>query len=170
MAGAGLPSLPADALVDEAGADSDRPVTLYGETASRPAPDPPGGPGALQPMGQHKGSGLALACELLAGALIGSGTNADPEARFRNGMLSIVIDPARFGDPAGIAAEAAGFLEAVRATAPRAEGGRVLTPGEPERAGRARGAAEGVALSPGLRASLVAASEATGARVPDGLG
>ena len=63
--------LPKDAMVDEDGADSDRPVTLYGPSAETHVPDPRQGPGALQTMGQHKGSGLALACELLAGALVG---------------------------------------------------------------------------------------------------
>jgi uncharacterized oxidoreductase len=159
--------LPPDAMVDPDGSDSDRPATLYGETASRAAPDPRGGPGALQPMGDHKGSGLALACELLAGALIGSGTNSDPNQRFCNGMLSIVLDPKRFGDPEGIAAEAAAFLDAVRSAAPRDAAKPVLTPGEPERAGRRRAAAEGVPLSAGLRASLAEASAKTGVAVPD---
>lgn len=162
-------ALPPDAMVDPDGADSDRPATLYGETASRAAPDPRAGPGALQPMGDHKGSGLALACELLAGALIGSGTNADPEARFCNGMLSIVLDPKRFGDPEGIAAEAAAFLEAVRSAAPRDAAKPVLTPGEPERAGREAAARDGVPLSAGLRASLAEASAKTGVAVPDAM-
>lgn len=162
--------LPPDAMVDPDGADSDRPVTLYGETASRAAPDPRAGPGALQPMGDHKGSGLALACELLAGALIGSGTNADPGARFRNGLLTIVLDPKRFGDAGEIGAEAAAFLSAVRSAAPRRADVPVMTPGEPERAVRAKAAEAGVALPPGLLATLREASAKTGVTPPAGLG
>ena len=54
-------------------------------------------PGALTAMGMHKGSGLALACELLAGALTGSGA-CGPGDRVHNGMLSIYIDPARMNE------------------------------------------------------------------------
>ena len=49
------------------------------------------------PFGEHKGSGLALVCELLAGAIVGSATvttPTPPERGIINGMLSIVIDPA----------------------------------------------------------------------------
>lgn len=160
--------LPEDALVDDEGRDSTDPVTLYGQSARNAAPDPRMGPGALQTMGQHKGSGLAIACDLLAGALIGSDHNADPDAAFCNGMLSIVIDPARFGDPEGIAEQAEAFIAHIRASAPRG-GDPVLTPGDPERAGRAKGAAEGVPLSEGLLKSLREASAGTGVPVPAGL-
>ena len=153
--------LPGDAMVDAEGADSTDPVTLYGLSARSEVQDPRMGPGALQTMGQHKGSGLAVACDLLAGALIGSDDNADPQAQFCNGMLSIVIDPARFGDPTAIAAQAGDFIAHIRASAPRA-GDPVLTPGDPERVGRARGAVEGVPLSAGLLKSLHEASARTG--------
>src|SRR3569832_1379827 len=52
--------------------------------------------GALMPFGEHKGFGMAVACELLGGALTGSGTwhrPADTRRSVVNGMLAIVIDP-----------------------------------------------------------------------------
>ena len=85
-------ALPADAMVDGQGQDSQIPATIYGPTATGNVPDPRAGDGAIQTFGQHKGSGLGLACELLAGALTGAGTNAH-ERPFCNGMLSIVLDP-----------------------------------------------------------------------------
>ena len=69
---------------------------------------PRGGIGAIQTFGEHKGSGLGLACELLAGALTGSGTNAH-ERPFCNGMLSIVFDPAKFDQDNGMRQEIEDF-------------------------------------------------------------
>jgi LDH2 family malate/lactate/ureidoglycolate dehydrogenase len=53
--------------------------------------------GALLTFGEHKGYGLAVACELLGGALTGGGTwhrPADSARTVLNGMLTILIDPA----------------------------------------------------------------------------
>jgi len=59
--------------------------------------------GALTTFGEHKGYALAFVCEMLAGALFGSGTmrpeRQDAES-VTNGMLTIVIDPARLTDQA----------------------------------------------------------------------
>lgn len=160
--------LPPDAMVDGAGADSDDPVSLYGETAQTAVPDPRVGDGALQTMGQHKGSGLALACELLAGALVGSGTNADADAQICNGMLSIVLDASRFAEPGSLAEEVERFVGYVRGTAPRGDK-PVMIPGDPERAERARGEAEGVILGEGLFGSLMETSAKLRVPPPEGL-
>jgi uncharacterized oxidoreductase len=57
--------------------------------------------GAALTFGEHKGYALAFVCEMLAGALSGSGTMR-PERQGRgtatNGMLTIVIDPSRLVD------------------------------------------------------------------------
>ena len=50
------------------------------------------GTGAIRAFGEHKGSGLAFICELLGGALTGTGATA-PDRRFANGMLAFYIDP-----------------------------------------------------------------------------
>ena len=55
--------------------------------------------GALVRFGEHKGFGLALACELLAGALPGGKTQAGPRsspATF-NSMFSVIVSPERLG-------------------------------------------------------------------------
>src|SRR6201999_3832912 len=47
--------------------------------------------GVVLPFGEHKGSGLALVCEILAGAIVGSATvttSTPPERGIINGMLS----------------------------------------------------------------------------------
>ena len=53
------------------------------------------GPGALRAMGEHKGSGISVMCELLAGALTGTGTAGPRRVRFANGMMSVYVDPAQ---------------------------------------------------------------------------
>ncbi len=56
--------------------------------------------GAILPFGEHKGSGLALICELLGGALSGGKTlsgKLDAGRRVLNGMFSILIDPGKMG-------------------------------------------------------------------------
>jgi uncharacterized oxidoreductase len=57
--------------------------------------------GALTPFGDYKGFGIALFCEMLAGALSGGGTiqpGNHPQGSIVNNMLTIVIDPARLVD------------------------------------------------------------------------
>jgi len=81
---------PRDSLIGPDGAYSDNPDVLYGPEVPGKVDNPRDGPGALAPMGEHKGSGLAVACELLAGALTGSGTATEGGSdRTHNGMLSI---------------------------------------------------------------------------------
>ena len=55
------------------------------------------GSAAVRAMGEHKGSGLSIMIELLAGALTGGGCGVAGRKSLENNMLSIVLDPARFG-------------------------------------------------------------------------
>ncbi len=83
---AGKPMLDG-ALLDHEGKPTTNPSVMYTEPR-----------GVVLPFGEHKGSGLALVCELLAGAIVGSAsvsTATPPERGILNGMLSIVIDHAR---------------------------------------------------------------------------
>ena len=158
--------LPADAMVDAQGQDSDRPHTIYGASATGDVPDPRGGDGAIQTFGQHKGSGLGLACELLAGALTGAGTNAH-DRPFCNGMLSIVLDPRKLNTEDQIAAEVSDFIASIRQTAPRTENQPVLIPGDPERASRAAASQNGVELNPAIADQLRAISTKLDVAIPE---
>ena len=103
--------------------------------------------GALLAFGGHKGSGLALMCELLGGALAAGMTQRDDDSsrrRVLNGMLSVLIDPAALSDRAAFEAETLAFIEWVKASPPREGFSEVLVAGEPERAYRARRRVEGV--------------------------
>jgi uncharacterized oxidoreductase len=117
--------------------------------------------GALRTMGLHKGYGLAVACELLGGALTGNGTwHSEDRSKKRvwNGMFTIVIDPARLGTRDAFAEETAAFLESVRRS-PVAPGfDKVRIAGEPERETRARREREGIPVDGTTWNEIVAAA------------
>ena len=159
-------SLPSQAMVDESGDDSDDPISLYGATAFQDVPDPTAGTGAIQTFGAHKGSGLGLACELLAGALTGSGTNAKKRP-FCNGMLSIVFDSEQFDTDHIMQSEIHDFITSIRQAAPREKGGQVLIPGDKERQTRAKMAKEGVPLDEAIISDLIALSHKYNVMIPE---
>ena len=103
--------------------------------------------GALLTFAEHKGYALAFICEMLAGAVTGSGTmrpeRIDAES-VTNGMLLIVIDPGRMTDRAWLLDEITAMTDYVTASPPRKPGEPVLIPGDPERLMRAKRIAEGV--------------------------
>lgn len=118
--------------------------------------------GALLPMADHKGYGLALMCELLTGAIGGGGTIQPAnirDTRIINNMLSIVIDPARLTDTDYIASEMKAMCDYVRASPPRKGFGNVLVPGDPERAARREREANGIEIDAESWRQIVAAGQ-----------
>src|SRR3954471_12047496 len=92
VASRGGKKLPKDALVDADGSLSEEPAVLYGPYTPDGPRDHTKGTGAIRAFGEHKGSGLAFMCELLGGALTGTGATSGGR-RFANGMLAIYVDP-----------------------------------------------------------------------------
>jgi uncharacterized oxidoreductase len=128
-----------DWLIDDQGNPTDDP--RYGVV------DPLG---ALRTFGVHKGYGLALACELLGGALSGGGTEHQggdrSKKRVWNGMLAILIDPARIEKNGLFTTEAAAFLAALRKS-PVAPGfDKLRIAGDPERETRAKRERDGISV------------------------
>ncbi|MEM8664782.1 MAG: Ldh family oxidoreductase [Pseudomonadota bacterium] len=158
VAATGGKPLPSDALVTADGRITSDPDALYGPSATTPLPDPSQGSGALRTMGEHKGSGLALACELLAGALTGNGTNASDRV-FGNGWLAIFLDPGRLDDTSGFATEVAAYVAKVRGARPAAGVDKVKIPGDVERATKAARLAEGIPLSSRLLDAIFGVAE-----------
>ncbi len=140
--------LPPDALIGPDGQPSGDPALFYR------------GLGALRAFGGHKGSGLALICELIGGSLTGTGATR-PERRFANGMFSIYVDPDRINPDKLFDEDVGGFLQWVREAKP-IPGQKVLTPGDPERAARADRTAHGVPLSEETWESIVEAARKMG--------
>ena len=155
VAGQGGKPLPVDALIGGDGQRTSDPHALYGETLDSRVPDPRAGHGALRTMGDHKGSGLALACELLAGAMTGNGTNGPTDHPFGNGMLSILIRPASLDDLGGFGREVSDYIAYVRDLPAEAGVDRVRIPGDPERERHAHRRQNGLPL-PGPVAAGIA--------------
>jgi uncharacterized oxidoreductase len=118
--------------------------------------------GAIMPFGEHKGSGLALAAELLGGALTGSGTQhmADQgKMRVVNGMLSVLIDPDALGATPYFAAQVEAFVAWEKASPAAAGVDRVKIAGDPERAYRKQRLAEGIAVDATTWEEILRAAE-----------
>lgn len=146
-------------LIDEQG----RPTTDPGVVV---VPQPGGLFGALMTFGEHKGYGMAVACELLGGALTGTGTwhrPADTARAVINGMFAVVVDPARLGTRDTFEHEARAFVDWLRQSPPA--GDKVRIAGEPEREARAAREHGGIAIDDQTWAEIVAAGAKVGCAV-----
>ena len=158
VAASGGKALPPGALIGPDGVPSADPKTLYGEGDIH---DPRGGrlgQGAIRAMGEHKGSGLALICEMLAGALTGSGCAGPAERPIANGMLSIYLSLEAFTGDHDFAAEARQYLDFFTGARAAVAGGEVLVPGQPEQRNRTQCLAEGIEVPGDAWADIRAAA------------
>ena len=142
------------------------------DAKGRPATDPGAlldePKGALLPMGEHKGSGLALVCELLGGAVTGGGILSRvpyADGMIGNNMLSILLDPAKLPGGAGLAADVDATVAWLKASAPADPSLPVLVAGDPERASRAEREAKGIPVAAGVWEDLVAEGRNVGVAV-----
>jgi uncharacterized oxidoreductase len=118
--------------------------------------------GALLTIGAHKGSGLSMITDLLAGAIT-TGRSSDPaDTVLRNNMLSIFIAPALYDPGGGVLTEARRFVDFVKASPPARAGEPVLAPGEIERRTRTERLANGVPLDDKTWTDLLAAAKSVG--------
>jgi hydroxycarboxylate dehydrogenase B len=150
-------------LIDELGRPTTNPAVVV-------VPQSNGLFGALMAFGEHKGYGMAVACELLGGALTGSGTwhkPTDPSIRaVVNGMLTILIDPARLGTQAAFETEARAFVDWLQA-GPVAPGfDAVQIAGDPERAARTQREEDGIEIDAQTWIEIVAAGRKLGVEIP----
>ena len=124
--------------------------------------------GATRELGGHKGYGLAVMVDILAGVLAGA-TFADVRRRDPDpvrpdiGHFFGAIDIARFRDLDTFKADMDDLLRALKES-PKAEGqDRIYVAGEPEWESEQRRRREGIPLAPGLVAQLREVSAETGA-------
>ncbi len=125
--------------------------------------------GAILPFGEHKGYGLAVACELLAGALTGGVVNRSTRPGDRaltNSMLAIFVDPARFGELPAFHSTVAEVVAHLKASPPLAGSPGVLIAGDPERQSRARRVAEGIPIGGKTWEQICAAAARVGVMSP----
>ena len=135
----GLP-VPEGVLIDGDGQPTTNPTT-YVDTRQ----------GALLSFGKHKGSGLAIFCELMGAALIGGQTIAPHHERHDgivNSMFSLLVDPGVFGDLAAMRSEVQAVVDWVKASPPAPSFEDIMMPGEPENRARALRELEGIEIDP----------------------
>lgn len=146
VASQGGKPIPSDALIGPDGRVSDDTRLIYGDYPTTGKRDVRQGKGAIRAFGEHKGSGLALMCEILGGALTGNGCSSR-EGPFVNGMLSIYIDPAKMDPESLFPPEAARYVAWIKSAKPDQPGSETLVPGEPEQRSRKQRLADGIPLA-----------------------
>ncbi len=137
-------------VVDHEGHPSDDPAVIWEEPH-----------GALAPTGEHKGSGLALMCEMLGGVMSGHGTIADPGndkhmGGIVNSMFTLVVDPAELVDLPWAKQEIDATLSYVRGIEPSDPQVPVIVAGDKERTTRAERLANGIPVDDTTWAQLQA--------------
>lgn len=131
--------VPAGSLIDADGEPTDDPGVMFADPR-----------GSLLTMGEYKGFGLALICDLLGGILTGGGTMQPQNPRpggIVNNMLSVIIDPARLVDQTWLNGELDAVIAYVKSSAPRNSGASVLVAGDPERLMRRQRRREGIPMN-----------------------
>ena len=145
-------SVPEHCILDAAGRPTTDPRVFYA--------DPPG---AILPIAGHKGYGLAVLCEVLAGALTGGGCSNPAHAdRVLNGMLSIYLDGSRFQEDAAFAAEIRRFIAWVKSSATAQPDGEILMPGEIEERTKAHRLRDGIDLDETTWSQILDAARSVG--------
>ena len=140
--------IPKGWIVDREGADSDDPNDFYAG-------------GYLLTVGAHKGYGLTIMVEMLAGLL--SGTGAAPfDYPGGNGIFMFALSPEFFRQPQEFLADVQHLVSALHGTPPRDGFERVLVPGDPEVIAEAKNLHEGVELDAATWQSLLSAAREVG--------
>ena len=150
-------------LIDEHGLPTTNPGVVV-------VPQPNELLGALLPFGEHKGYGLAVACELLGGALTGGGTWHVPATKentnsraVSNSMLTILIDPAKLGTQAAFDQEATAFVDWLKQSPAAAGFDAVQIAGDYERLTRLKREQDGIEVDEHTWQEIVAAAKKVGA-------
>ena len=166
VASSGGKKLPEGALIEPDGQLSTDPHTLYGPYESVGPRNPANGQGAIRAFGDHKGSGLAFMCEMLAGCLTAGGTSGPVNGRGRiaNGMLSVFLSPHHFGTQDEFERMGLVYADWISACRPADPSAPVLLPGEPEQQRRADRTANGVPLPDETWSNILATATRLGVK------
>ena len=123
--------------------------------------------GAVLPFGEHKGSGLGMVNELLAGILSGGHTmrpgTTPCDDQIINNMLSIVIDPSKLVDGNFYHSEFDETIKWIKSAQTDELEQSILTPGEPEQLSKAKRERDGIPIDLETWSELLKAGESVGA-------
>jgi LDH2 family malate/lactate/ureidoglycolate dehydrogenase len=157
------------ALVNANAAGEAIPVSWALDADGQPTDDPATAIAArrLLPFGRHKGSALAVAVELLTGALAGATVLSavpdmygEPQRGNELGFFFVAVDPRVLGAGGrGFAATVHDVQRELNALPATPEAGRVLWPGQPEAERAAERRASGIPLPSGVVAELEAVAQ-----------
>lgn len=145
--------LPPGSLLDKDGQPSVKPGDLYEG-------------GVLLPAAGHKGFGLGLLCDLLAGVLTGSGAPQLEPGLMSNGVLFIALKAEAFRALAAFFGEAEDYVSAVKSIRPAPGHDEVMVPGEPEQRTAAERRAHGIPIDDVTWTHLTQAAAAWGVSEP----
>ena len=137
------------------------------ELEGRPIPDAWRTGDALQPLGGPKGTGLALAVDVLAGILSGAGFSGHSADADHQGVWMVAIEPTRFLAAGALEDGVEQLIGHVHTAAPHDPGAAVLVPGEPAARSTEHHLTHGIPIPPPLWADLVACATAAAVPVPD---
>lgn len=150
----GVP-VPEDCIIDPHGQPTIDPTVFYGSP-----------PGAILPIAGHKGYGLAMLCEIMAGALTGGGCSDPAKAdKVINGMLSIYLDPSFFQADADFQADIARFIAWVKSSEKADANGEILIPGDIEDRTKTQRERDGIELDAATWSQLQATARGLGLNV-----
>jgi uncharacterized oxidoreductase len=146
--------VPDGCILDGAGNPTNDPAAFYASP-----------PGAILPMAGHKGYGLGVLAEVLAGALTGGSCSHFGVDRVANNMLSVFFDPTFFQSADGFAQEIEKFIDHVQSSRVLTPEGEILMPGEPEARSRTRKRREGITIDDTTWRQIVATGESLGVSI-----
>jgi len=147
-------TVPDGCILDGEGRPTNDPKAFYAAPA-----------GAILPLGGHKGYGLGVVAEMLAGALSGGACSHFGVDRVSNNMLSIILDPTFFQSAGEFSDEVRGFITHVKSSRTVTPDGEILMPGEPEARARAQRSRDGIEIDDTTWGQIVATSESLGVPV-----
>lgn len=154
----GLP-VPAGCIIDADGRATTDVEGYYGR---------PGG--AMLPLGfplvGHKGFGLAVVIDILAGALSGAGCSQANPPESGNGLFLAVLDIAAFRDLDEFYGEVERFIDFLKSCPPMAGFDEVVLPGERSHRTRQQRRREGLDVDDSAWGQIVALAEELGVAVP----
>jgi uncharacterized oxidoreductase len=146
--------LPEGCIIDSEGNPATDPAVFYG---------PP--PGALLPLGGavgHKGYGLAIVTELLAGALSGAGCNGQQITSTGNGLYFQAINIADFVTVEEFVGTVRELMAWVKSSRKKPGVREILCPGEPEHLAEQRRREEGIPVEDSVWDNIVKSAEELG--------
>ena len=118
--------------------------------------------GALLPIAEHKGFGLGLVGDILAGALSGAGCTRPGDNRIGNSFLMILVDVERVRGAGAFGQDVDNLVDYVKSSRLAPGVSEILTPGEPEERTQARREKEGIPIHEATWEDIVGTAEKYG--------